>query len=127
MAHERGIIHRDIKPENILLVDGVLRTESEHGDVRASPSVVASPRRRLRMRVQVKLSDFGLARHTEETESLVLTQTGAILGTPLYMAPEQSIGDGGRGTAGRRLLAGGDAVPPPDRAAAVPGNLGLST
>src|SRR5262249_19313723 len=38
---------------------------------------------------RVKLSDFGLARHVVETESLNVTQAGSLVGTPLYMAPEQ--------------------------------------
>jgi len=71
-AHERGIVHRDIKPENILVVAGT----GLGGDL---------PR--------VKLSDFGLARHVIESESLVLTRYGAIIGTPLYMSPEQCAGD----------------------------------
>jgi serine/threonine protein kinase len=64
VAHERGLIHRDIKPGNIWL-------ESPGG--------------------WVKLVDFGLA-HAVEDE-VHLTQTGAILGTPAYMAPEQARGD----------------------------------
>src|SRR5207248_3161206 len=59
--------HRDVKPENVLLPAG-------GGEVRA------------------KLSDFGLARHVVETESLNLTRAGAVLGTPLYMSPEQCAG-----------------------------------
>lgn len=87
-AHERGIIHRDIKPENILLVDekptpSISSTSGTPGKV----STAKTP-----PRPQVKLSDFGLARHVMESESLHLTQSGAILGTPLYMSPEQGLG-----------------------------------
>ncbi len=61
-AHRRGLIHRDIKPANIWL-------EAETG--------------------RVKILDFGLARPVGAT---TMTQTGMVLGTPSYMAPEQARG-----------------------------------
>jgi serine/threonine protein kinase/Leucine-rich repeat (LRR) protein len=64
-AHERGLIHRDIKPSNIWV-------EPTGGG-------------------RVKILDFGLAR-SSETDTC-LTQAGAIVGTPSYMAPEQARGD----------------------------------
>jgi serine/threonine protein kinase/class 3 adenylate cyclase len=70
-AHERGIVHRDIKPENVLLQP---RDESANAAFTA------------------KLTDFGLARHVVESESLDMTQAGTLLGTPYYMAPEQCKG-----------------------------------
>ncbi|MBA3853528.1 MAG: hypothetical protein C0503_03875 [Gemmatimonas sp.] len=63
-AHEQGIVHRDIKPENILL-------SGEHALV----------------------ADFGIARAATEAGQQKLTQTGMAVGTPVYMAPEQSTGD----------------------------------
>ena len=62
-AHERGLIHRDIKPDNIWI-------EEKTG--------------------RVKILDFGLVRSvSDDTE---LTQSGMVLGTPKYMAPEQAQG-----------------------------------
>jgi len=72
-THAAGIIHRDIKPENVMLLrDGVAATGAT---------------------VRVKLMDFGLA-HLHEAEDSRLSATGAVLGTPSYMSPEQCFGRG---------------------------------
>ena len=65
-AHGLGIVHRDIKPANLFLTTGVS----------GAPCV--------------KVVDFGIAKQSDETQAL--TQTGAALGSPLYMSPEQMRG-----------------------------------
>lgn len=79
-AHQREIVHRDIKPENILLEFGVAK---ELGKLSASANMPPA-----------KLTDFGIARHVDQSESLAVTQAGGILGTPMYMSPEQCKGNG---------------------------------
>ena len=65
-AHRAGIIHRDLKPQNIFLASGA------HGLV-------------------PKVLDFGISKWEDGSTSRALTSTGAVLGTPYYLAPEQVV------------------------------------
>ncbi len=69
-AHQAGIVHRDVKPSNVFLVG-------------SGPSTPGAE-------FVAKLVDFGVA----SADDAKLTRTGAIVGTPAYMAPEQARGDG---------------------------------
>lgn len=63
-SHSKGVVHRDIKPGNIIVTD-----ES-----------------------RTKVVDFGIAKLTTTEEGQHLTKTGEVFGTPLYMSPEQCLG-----------------------------------
>lgn len=87
VAHARGIVHRDLKPANILLSAIAAEGESPADAVRSAVAGGQVP--------TARLTDFGLARHIDQGASLDLTKTGALLGTPYYISPEQCTDRGG--------------------------------
>jgi serine/threonine protein kinase len=95
-AHEQGIVHRDLKPANVLLQKR-LDDEGASGRTTASPSArvtaVALPTGAPGAPGMPKITDFGLAK-VLDTDSRQ-TRSGAVLGTPCYMAPEQALGHAG--------------------------------
>jgi len=86
-AHARGIIHRDLKPANVLL-----RRKSEIQNSKSEQQAVSFDSD-FGFRIsdfEPKVSDFGLMKKVVGGNSL--TQTGIVMGTPSYMAPEQAEG-----------------------------------
>ena len=71
-AHAKGIVHRDLKPDNLFIVRDA---EAQGGE-------------------RPKILDFGIAKLTSDAPDRSRTRTGTLLGTPIYMSPEQCRGSG---------------------------------
>jgi Protein kinase domain len=96
-AHQRGIVHRDIKPANILLQEDLTpsrqdaKKEIKEGAPKPSwRSSLAGLAAWNETPLTATVADFGLAKCLDGEHGL--TRTGAVLGTPAYVAPEQAAG-----------------------------------
>ncbi len=90
-AHDAGIVHRDLKPANVLLS---FSRDAKSSERSATAKALRSEDFASRLNGLVpKITDFGLAKLLTEGPSDGPTQSGAVVGTPGYMAPEQAAGN----------------------------------
>lgn len=79
-AHEHNLVHRDLKPSNIRILEG--REAGQGGESGQSGDGDS---------VAIKVLDFGIAKDVGAAQDQ-LTTTGSLLGTPMYLSPEQAVG-----------------------------------
>jgi serine/threonine protein kinase/WD40 repeat protein len=93
-AHQRLILHRDLKPANILLDSNSTEGSSSNGasTAKTSTSSDSTGSHSADGLPVPMISDFGLAKQLDSDDDQSLTMTGAVLGTPRFMAPEQALG-----------------------------------